>query len=350
VGSSRPLATLPAMSRLRLTPLSLALTGAALLAAVVFATALFPSGDYLFVPDTARPVASKVSVQGGHEPKNGGGIYYVDVSLRKARWLERLVPFLRPDGASLVPQRDVTAPGQTFAERRDEARKEMARSEQVAAAVAMKAAALPVESTPTGALVEGVAIDVPAAKVLLPGDVIVRAQGRPVRTVAQLRAATAPLAPGDRLALVLRRNGQTVGQTVQTVAAPGDSKHAIIGIRASDDARITLPRKVDINLGDVGGPSAGLPFALQVYQELGHDVDGGLRVAATGEIALDGSVGPVGALKQKTVGVRRAGADVFLVPAGENAATARRYAGGLRVIPVESFRQALRALQTLAKK
>jgi PDZ domain-containing protein len=338
------------MSRLRPTSLTLLLAGAALLAAVVFAAATVSSSDYLFIPDSARPVAPRVTVQGGKEPANGGAIYYVDVSLRKARWLERLVPFLRPDGASLVPQHAVTAPGQTFAERHDEARKEMARSEQIAAAVAMKAAGLPVETTSTGVLVEGVAIDVPAAKTLLPGDVIVRAHGRRVRTVSELRAATAPLAPGGRLALVLQRNGRMLDRAVQTVASPDDATRAIIGIQASDNARITLPRKVDIDLGDVGGPSAGLPFALQVYQELGHDVDGGLRVAATGEIALDGSVGPVGALKQKTVGVRRAGADVFLVPAGENAATARRYAGALRVIPVESFRQALRVLQTLAKK
>jgi Lon-like protease len=338
------------MRRLRFTPLSLALTGAALLAVFVFVATNFSSGDYLYVPDGARPVASQVTVAGGKEPANGGAIYYVDVSVRKASWLERLVPFLRPNGATLVPKQAVTAPGQTFTERNDEARQEMARSEQVAAAVALKAAGLPVETTPTGVLVEGVAIDVPAAKVLLPGDVIVRAGGRPVRTVAQLRATTEPLSPGDDLKVVLRRNGETLDKTVETVASPDDPQHAIIGIRATADARIDLPRKVDIDLGDVGGPSAGLPFALQVYQELGNDVDRGLRVAATGEIFLDGSFGPVGALKQKTIGVRRSGADVFLVPAGENAATARRYAGGLRVIPVESFRQALRILKTLSKK
>ena len=125
---------------------------------------------------------------------------------------------------------------------------------------------------------------------------------------------------------------------------------ALIGIRVSDVARYVQPARVTIDLGDVGGASAGLPFALEVYQQLGKDVDRGLRVAATGEIELDGSVAPVGGIKQKTVGVRRSGADVFLVPAGENVSTARRYAGSLRIVPVESFRQALRALQTLPEK
>jgi len=97
----------------------------------------------------------------------------------------------------------------------------------------------------------------------------------------------------------------------------------------------------------VGGPSAGLPFALDVYEQLGHRIDKGLKIAATGELDLDGSVGPIGGVKQKTFGARAAGVDVFLVPAGDNAVEARRYAGGLRIIPVESFQQALHALATL---
>ena len=87
-----------------------------------------------------------------------------------------------------------------------------------------------------------------------------------------------------------------------------------------------------------------------MLQELGTNVDHGRRVVATGEIALDGSVGPIGGVKQKTFGARKAGADVFLVPAGENAAEARRYAGNLRIIPVKSFQQALSALRTLPSK
>ena len=199
-------------------------------------------------------------------------------------------------------------------------------------------------------MIESVAIDVPAAKALSEGDVIVALDGRKVATVKQLLGLTSQLRPGANVRLGLRRDGRLVERTVRTVAAPGDEKRAIIGISVSQEAKIKLPLKVDIDLGNVGGPSAGLPFALQIYQELGHDVDRGHRIAATGEIELDGSIVSVGGLKQKTYGVRSSGADVFLVPAGENAATARRYAGGLRVIPVESFQQALRVLRTLPEK
>jgi PDZ domain-containing protein len=110
---------------------------------------------------------------------------------------------------------------------------------------------------------------------------------------------------------------------------------------------IHLPLAVRIDAGNVGGPSAGLAFALQVYEEEGHDVVRGNRVAATGEIFADGSVGPIGGIKQKTIGARQAGVDAFLVPAGQNARDARKYAHGLRIIPVETFPQALRALATL---
>jgi PDZ domain-containing protein len=87
-----------------------------------------------------------------------------------------------------------------------------------------------------------------------------------------------------------------------------------------------------------------------VLQKIGRDVDRGRRVAATGEIFLDGAVGPIGGVKQKTIGARRAGVDIFLVPAGDNYREAKKYAGPMRVIPVNSFQQALRALATLPPK
>jgi Lon-like protease len=108
---------------------------------------------------------------------------------------------------------------------------------------------------------------------------------------------------------------------------------------------------VQIDAGNVGGPSAGLAFALEVMEELGRNVDRGYTVAATGQLNLDGSVSPIGGVRQKIYGVRAVHADVFLVPAaGDNAAVARRYAGNVRVIAVKTFPQALRALATLPLK
>jgi PDZ domain-containing protein len=112
------------------------------------------------------------------------------------------------------------------------------------------------------------------------------------------------------------------------------------------EPKLVLPVEIRIDTGNIGGPSAGLAFALDIIDELGPtDIDRGERVVATGQIAIDGSVHEIGGVKQKTLGAREAGADVFLVPDG-NAATARKYADGLRIVPVSSLDEALHALAT----
>jgi PDZ domain-containing protein len=180
--------------------------------------------------------------------------------------------------------------------------------------------------------------------------VIVRVGGRPVRTLGDLRRLMAKRRPGEVARFTVRRSRELVPVTVRTVSAPEQPDRAIVGIVVEQAADIDLPFPVRIDSGSIGGPSAGLAFALDLMEELGRDVDRGHRVAATGELDLEGHVSSVGALKQKTIGARRANVDVFLVPAGDNAREARRHAQGLRVVPVQSFRQALRVLATLPRE
>jgi PDZ domain-containing protein len=320
--------------------------------AIVCALALFflwvlPSPDYLYLPNQAQPLDGRVKVEGGHTPTGPGGIYYLDVTVRRATWLEHVFAFTRPEGASLVPKAQVVPSGSSFDDEHRQELEAMDRSEQVAAAVALRKAGLDVKTTLTGVLVELVATDVPAARVLRPGDLIVSVNGAPVVRSSQLRDKISRHHPGDVLSLGVRRGGTSHTLAVRTVADPADPRVPIIGIRIAQGASVKLPIGVKIDLGGVGGPSAGLPFALDVLELLGRDVDHGLKVAATGELDLDGSVRAIGGVKQKTFGARQAGVDVMLVP-GDNAAVARRYAGSMRVVPVESFQQALRALATIA--
>ena len=144
------------------------------------------------------------------------------------------------------------------------------------------------------------------------------------------------------------RNGKRSRVPLTTVAGEQGRRSAESSASTSTRTRRSqLPIRVSIDAHGIGGPSAGLAFALEVLQELGRNVDRGHKIAATGEIFLDGTVGPIGGIKQKTIGAREAGVDAFLVPAGQNATDARKYADGLRIIPVKSFQQALRALATL---
>jgi PDZ domain-containing protein len=333
------------MTRLRPGPVAAVGGIAVAVVAAVVALLLVPSGSYIFLPDKAHAVAPLVSVAGGKPPKDGGGIYFVDVFVRKASLLERLWPGIHA-GAALHPASDVQPPGVSDAARRRADLQAMSRSQQVAAAVALRALGYKVSAKPTGALVEDVAPDAPAAGKVQAGDVIVSLDGSPVRAPRDLRRLIHRHRAGDVVHVGVRRGADSRVLDVRTVADPTGGG-PIIGVIVDQAADIKLPRRVAINSGSIGGPSAGLPFALDVMEELGRDVDHGLRVAATGQIELDGSVLPIGGVQQKTVGARQSNVDVFLVPAGDNAREAKRYADGLRVVPVTSFQQALRALATI---
>jgi Lon-like protease len=304
-----------------------------------------PADDFLLVPDRAKPLADRVEVQGGRK-NTPGDVYYVDLFVRRIRRLEQLLPFTRPDGSTLVPEKAIAPDGTTDEDRDRQNAADMERSEQIASVVALRALGYTVVATPRGILVTNVSSDVPAAKVLEPNDVIVAVDGVPVRTPAQLRREIGRRAPGDEVTLTVHRDGKVTEVTVRTIASPEDSSRAIVGILVDQDAKIELPVNVDIDLGRVGGPSAGLPFALEIARQLGRNITHGCRIAATGELALDGSVLPIGGIRQKTIGARRADVDIFLVPTGENAQGALENAGGLHVIPVRSFQQALRRLAT----
>ena len=324
-----------------------AAAGLVVLAAVVLYIA--PSSDYILLPDRAHPVAPLVSVQGGTDPRGPGGIYFVDVFERRANMLESLFPFIR-SGATLVPANLIVPPGVSDNAQRRADLREMSISERVAAAVALRRLGYNVVARPAGVIVAAVALGSHAVGKLQPTDVIETVNGNPTLTISRLRATLAGVKPGNVVTLAIRRGTERKTVKIETVPDPLQRSRALVGFTPAQSADIRLPLNVQIDAGNVGGPSAGLAFALEVMQELGHRVDRGYKIAATGQIELDGTVSPIGGVKQKTFGVRAAKADIFLVPAGDNAREARRYASGLRIIPVKSFPQALRALATLPPK
>jgi len=320
------------------------------LAAIAVALYIIPSNEYIFLPDKAQPLAPFVTVKGEKRDNDGGGIYYVAVGVRKASLLEKLFPGIR-EGSTLVPAAALLTPGQNEQQRQHEELQAMTESQEIGAAVALKELGYKVPVKSPGTVIADVNPKGPSAGKLKPNDAIAAVDGHATPSLTALRQQITKHSPGRSVSLTVRRNGAVRNVDVKTAPDPQNKKRSIIGVLTScalqTPTKISLPIPVHIDLGQVGGPSAGLAFALDVAEKLGHDVDRGHKVAATGEMCLDGSVLPIGGVKQKTIGAKRAGADVFLVPAGDNAQEARRYAGKMRIIPVHTYRQALRSLATL---
>jgi Lon-like protease len=204
-----------------ITPGRLAAAGLVLLAAVALILWVTPSSSYLILPDRAKPLAERVDAPGEQRDDDGGGIYYVDVIVRKASLLEEKFGLFRPDGAELVPEHAIVPPGTNFGDRRRQNLRQMDRSQQVATAVALRELGYDVKAKPEGSLVVAVADDAPAAGEIEPTDVIVAVDGKPVTTTADLAEAVARHQPGDRVTLRVVHRGDvqvTLGTAPENVS------------------------------------------------------------------------------------------------------------------------------------
>ena len=332
--------------RRRLTPWRAVGGLVVLLVVILLILVRIPSGQYILLPDIAHPVAPLVKVEGARPPRGAGSIYFLDVIEKKASELEALFPWIHSD-ATFEPANDVVPPCSTDRQAIQAQLQEMAFSQKVAATVALRRLGYHVAVRPTGVLVSQLIAGTNAPCKLQPMDIIVAVDGTATPTTSALHTVLEHVKPGAVVALQVRRGGRLRTVRIKTVAVAPNQ--ALVGFAPEQAATFKLPVRVSIDAGNVGGPSAGLAFALEVMQQLGRNVTHGYRVAATGEMELDGTVAPIGGVRQKVVDAHKADIDVLLVPAGDNAKVARRYAEHLRIIPVRTFGQALRALATLPK-
>jgi PDZ domain-containing protein len=168
--------------------------------------------------------------------------------------------------------------------------------------------------------------------------------GHKVTDATSLRNLITARAPGRTVVLGYVRAGKAGTVTLTTVASKDKPVRAVIGITTKEET----PVKVNIQLKDVGGPSAGLMFALGIIEKLGPDsLTGGKLLAGTGEITADGKVGAIGGIAQKMLGARHENATVFLAPADNCPEAKANKPDGLTLIKVSTLQGALDALATL---
>jgi PDZ domain-containing protein len=183
----------------------------------------------------------------------------------------------------------------------------------------------------------------PAAGVLKRGDVITAVDGRKLTCRADAGTLIRARKPGAPVRLTINRHGTTRLFRMKTTDINGN---AVVGVDVNETYRFPFP--VKINIGNIGGPSAGLMFALGIVDKLTPGgLTGGRFIAGTGEIAANGAVSPIGGIQQKMAGARAAGATVFLTPAANCPDTTGAVPQGMRLIKVSTLAGAVRALQAL---
>ncbi len=201
----------------------------------------------------------------------------------------------------------------------------------------------------SGALVVAILKTGAAYKKLMPGDVITKIGRYPVSRFSDVRRVMSHFRVGEIINVTVKRQGQTQVIPIKTTRIPNDPDPAI-GIVVGPVTQPVIPRPVQIKAGQIGGPSAGMMFALEIYDQItGRNIAHGHIVAGTGEITPNGQVLEIGGVRQKVVTVYRAGARVFVVPKA-NYRTARAMAAKMgyhmKIFAVTNIDQALHDIES----
>ena len=250
-----------------------------------------------------------------------------------------LVAWLNPHQA-VVPESEICPAGQTQKQTQEQNTQEMTSSQQTATAAALTELHIPYS---TEVVVVNPEQGFPAYGVLKAGDVITAVDGKPVTSQAGLSKLIYAHPAGSTLTLTITRNGQSHEVQVGTRSSGG---HPVMGVQITEEYK--FPFQVKISVGDIGGPSAGMMFALGIIDKLtAMDLTAGRFIAGTGEIEPSGKVDPIGGIQQKMIGARNAGATIFLTPAANCADTKGAVPAGLRLVKVSTLNQAVTDLEAL---
>src|SRR5581483_6867163 len=244
-----------------------------------------------------------------------------------------IAAWLNPSEA-VVPETELFPAGTTQQQAQQQDTAQMASSQQLATAAAFTELGIKFTTLVTVTQTESGA---PAASALKDGDVITAVDGQAVTGDTQLTSLIRSHPAGSLLDMKVVRNGQTEHVPVKTIDSGG---HPIIGVLVTDQYK--FPFNVKISIGDIGGPSAGMMFALGIIDKLTTDnLTGGKFIAGTGEIEVGGKVDAIGGIQQKMIGARNAGATVFLAPASNCNDVKNAIPAGLRVVKVSTLSQAV---------
>ena len=313
---------------------------------LILAAFLFPlSMYYVYLPGPAKDVESLVDVSGAKTYSSEGSLFLTTVTVDTEVTFADLVQ-AGLDSQKAVVNSSALTQGGSLHDLQQQQEQEMDDSKLHAEEVALGALGL---GTPTGdgAKIVETIDGSPADGLLRPDDVIVSLNHQAIGTTCDVARIMNSVEAGDPVSLVVLRDGQRKRfSDLKTASNPEDGS-ALIGISMTDQNLEFNPDvKVKIRTGSIGGPSAGMMFALGLYDRLTpDDLTGGKQIAGTGTIECDGTVGPIGGIEEKIAGAERAGAEVFLAPEAD-APAAKKVAHDLTVVSVGTFEDAVDYLES----
>jgi PDZ domain-containing protein len=354
--------------------------------AIVVALAFVRVPYYRFSPGTLYPTESLITVTGAKTyPSDGGQIDFTTVSSKKATVLEAFLSRF-DDAVELIDAEKIDGTNPPEETRRINLEM-MSDAKTNAEVVALQKLGYPITVEGSGALVKSVAPGSPAAQVLKANDAIVAIDGTPVHLRDEAVAALGKHKPGDAVTMSVETapgepahdvsatlvsrcaiptgsappssepptttgstppGSATTGSAVPSEACSAeDAAKPVLGVTlGTRDTQFKLPFSLAIDTKDVGGPSAGLALTLGIIDVLTPgSLTGGRHVATTGTINLDGTVGPIGGIRQKTYLAVRQNVELFIVPADEFTEASGYAAGtGTKVVAVNTLDEALAAL------
>jgi PDZ domain-containing protein len=319
----------------------IAVVGVVALIGLVFALNFYKLPVVALSPGPMEDVLVRLKVEGSRVYDSEGKLYLTSVGIDdNVRFYEALLDMANRD-VQLVPRAQLYPEEQDSAEIDKENVALMDRSKETATVVALRQVGYKIE--PSGVEVTEVVAGAPADGKLRAGDEILAADGHLVDSTDEVRKAITGHKPGERVAFRVERGKGEKNVSVEVQEVEDQPRVGIL-LR---DLFPDLPVKVTIETqNNIGGPSAGLMFTLSIIDKLTRDdLTGGRRIAGTGEIALDGSVLPVGGVGEKLIAVHRLGVTTFLIPAENCAGVRGQVPDGLRLVKVSKVDDALRFLR-----
>ena len=273
---------------------------------------------YVTYPGDAETLGQMIHVEDGYE--NRGEFMLTTIRMGKASIFQYFAAYFNKY-QFIFPEKQVRREWESEQDYDHRQLKVMESSQQTAAIVAFQLADEPVEIKNEGVIVAGVLENMPASEQIKAGDVIVEADGNEIAETEQLLNYLKEKRAGDSVQLKIERDGKSllINVAVQPFpddyAANGETRHGIGIVGPVTKRTVVTERDLHFDTNNIGGPSAGLMFTLEIYNQLTkEDLTKGYKIAGTGEIFEDGSVGAVGGVEQKIVAAHRANADIFFAP------------------------------------